>query len=133
MPQGTNVTEGYYRWSFHERFCGQRRPELFTAGVLILHDNVWPKILEPVSTVIENSSWESLLQSFFSPDKSPPDFALFPKLKKSLWGKYFLTVEEASNAVTQVLREMNKDRAQQHDIKSYMLNWLNRLLSTHCW
>jgi hypothetical protein len=40
---------------------------------------------------------------------SPPDFDLFPKLKKPLRGKRFRSIEEASNEVTQVNRRINNE------------------------
>jgi hypothetical protein len=38
---------------------------------------------------------------------SPPDFDLFPKLKKPLRGKRFRIIEEVSNEVTRVIRRIN--------------------------
>jgi hypothetical protein len=43
----------------------------------------------------------------YSPDMSPPDFDLFPKLKKPLRGKSFRSIEEVSNEVTRVIRRIN--------------------------
>jgi hypothetical protein len=43
----------------------------------------------------------------YSPDMSPPDFDLFPKLKKPLLGKRFRSIEEVSNEVTRVIRRIN--------------------------
>jgi hypothetical protein len=40
---------------------------------------------------------------------SPPDFDLFPKLKKPLRGKRFRTIEEVSNGVTRVIRRINNE------------------------
>jgi len=45
----------------------------------------------------------------YSPDMSPPDFDLFPKLKKPLRGKSFRSVEEVSNEVTRVIRRINNE------------------------
>jgi hypothetical protein len=40
---------------------------------------------------------------------SPPDFDLFPKLKKPLDGKRFRGIEEVSNEVTRVIRRINNE------------------------
>jgi hypothetical protein len=40
---------------------------------------------------------------------SPPDFDLFPKLKKPLRGKRFSSIEEVSNEVTRVIRHINNN------------------------
>ena len=50
-----------------------------------------------------------LPQSPYSPDMSPSDFELFPKLKKSLRGKRFRSTEEVSNEVTQEIRRINSE------------------------
>ena len=45
----------------------------------------------------------------YSPDMSPPDFDLFPKLKQPMRGHRYSSLEELSAAVTQAVRQMNKD------------------------
>jgi hypothetical protein len=40
---------------------------------------------------------------------SPPDFDLFPKLKKPLHGKRFRSLEEVSNEVTREIRLINNE------------------------
>jgi hypothetical protein len=45
----------------------------------------------------------------YSPDMSPPDFDLFPKLKKPLCGKRFRSVEEVSNEVPRVIRHISNE------------------------
>jgi hypothetical protein len=43
-----------------------------------------------------------------SPDVSPPDFDLFPKLKQPMHGQRFSSLEETSAAVTRAIRTLNK-------------------------
>jgi hypothetical protein len=45
----------------------------------------------------------------YGSDMSPPDFDLFPKLKKPLHGKCFRSIEEVSNVVTRVIRRINNE------------------------
>jgi hypothetical protein len=40
---------------------------------------------------------------------SPPDFDLFPKLKKPLLGKCFRSIKEVSNEVTRVIGRINNE------------------------
>jgi hypothetical protein len=40
---------------------------------------------------------------------NPPDFDLFPKLKKPLRGKRFRSIEEVSDNVTRVIRRINNE------------------------
>ena len=59
--------------------------------------------------ILENYGWQVLPQPPYSPDMSPPDFDLFPKLKKPLRGKRFRSIEEVSNEVTRVIRRINNE------------------------
>jgi hypothetical protein len=43
---------------------------------------------------------------------SPPDFDLFPKLKKPLRGKRFRSIDEVSNEVIWVIRRINNEGVQ---------------------
>jgi transposase len=82
---------------------------MFAAGVLILHDNARPHVSRAVSEILEKYGWQELPHPPYSPDMSPPDFDLFPKLKKSLRGKRFRSIEEVSNEVTRVIRCINNE------------------------
>ena len=62
--------------------------------------NVRPHASGAVSVILEKYGWQVLLYPLYSPDMSPPDFHLFPKLKKPLRGKRFRSIEEVSNEVT---------------------------------
>ena len=59
--------------------------------------------------ILENCGWEVLPHPPYSPDLSPPDFDLFPKLKKTLRGKRFATIEEASTEETRVIKQLNSE------------------------
>lgn len=47
----------------------------------------------------------------YSPDMSPPDFDLFPKLKEPMRGRRYSSLEELSTTVTRAIRQMNKNGA----------------------
>jgi histone-lysine N-methyltransferase SETMAR len=81
---------------------------MFAAGVLILHDIALPLLSRAVSEILEKYGWQVLPHLPYSPDMSPPDFDLFPKLKKPLRGKRFRSIEEVFNEVTRVIRRINK-------------------------
>ena len=44
----------------------------------------------------------------YSPDMSPPDFDLFPKLKQPMHGRRFSSLEELSTDITQAFQHRNK-------------------------
>jgi len=82
---------------------------MFTASVLILHDNTRPHASGTVSEILKKYGWQVLPHPPYSPDMSPPEFDLFPKLKKLLRGKRFRSIEKVSNEVTQVMRRINNE------------------------
>jgi len=82
---------------------------MFAAGVLILHDKAWPHASGAVSESLEKYGWQVLPHPPYSPDMSPPDFDLFPKLKKPLRGKRFRSIDEVSNEVTRVIRRIKNE------------------------
>ena len=59
----------------------QKRHALYKAGVVLIHDNATPHKSNPIKTVIDHFDWEILPHSSYSPDLSPYDYDLFPKLK----------------------------------------------------
>ena len=52
--------------------------------------------------------WEVLLHAPYSPEKSPPDFDLFPKHKEPMNGRSFSSLGELSTDGTRAIRHMNK-------------------------
>jgi histone-lysine N-methyltransferase SETMAR len=66
----------------------------------VRHDNARPHASGAVSEILETYGWQVLPHPLYSPDMSPPDFVLFPELKKPLRGKSFRSIEDVSNEVT---------------------------------
>ena len=71
--------------------------------------NARPHASGAVSEILKKYEWQVPPHPPYSPDRSPPAFDLFPKLKKPLRGKRFRSVEEASNGVTRVTRRINNE------------------------
>jgi histone-lysine N-methyltransferase SETMAR len=112
VPPGSTVTAAYYRKFLQEVLCPKirrKRPAMFAAGVLILHDNARPHASGAVSEILENYGWQVLPHPPYSPDMSPPDSDLFPKLKKPLRGKRLRSIQDVSNEVTRVIRCINNE------------------------
>jgi len=110
-PEST-VTTAYYRKFLQDvlrpKIC-QKMPAMFAAGVLTLHDNARPHTSGAVSEILEKCGWQVLPHPPYSPDMSPPNFDLFPKLKKPLRGKCFRSIVEVSNEMTRVIRRINNE------------------------
>jgi histone-lysine N-methyltransferase SETMAR len=51
----------------------------------------------------------TLYHTPYSPDLSPPDYFLFPKLKMKLKGLHFVDITENQEAVTNELKELQKE------------------------
>jgi transposase len=75
----------------------------------VRHDNARPHASGAVSEILETYGWQVLPHPPYSPDMSPPDFDLFPKLKTPLLGKRFRSIEEVSNEVTREIRRINNE------------------------
>jgi len=84
------------------------RPDLLGDGPLILHDNARLHLGKAVTDLLSKYEWELLPHAPYSPDMSPSDFDLFPKLKEPMRGHRFSSLEEVSAAVTRAIRELNK-------------------------
>jgi len=71
--------------------------------------NARPHASGAISEILEKYGWQVLPHPLYSPDVSPPDFDLIPKLKKPLRGKRFRSIDEVSNEVTRVIRRINNE------------------------
>jgi len=86
----------------------ENRPDLLGDGPLILHDNACLHLGKVVTDLLSKYKLEVLPHAPYSPDISPPDFNLFPKLKEPMRGYCFSSLEEVSAAVTRAIRGLNK-------------------------
>jgi histone-lysine N-methyltransferase SETMAR len=112
VPPGSTVTGAYYRKFLQDVLrpkIRQKWSDMFSAGVLILYDDARPHVSGAVSEILEKYGLQVLPHPLYSPDTSPPDFDLFPKLKKPLRGKRFRSIDEVSDEVTRVIRRINNE------------------------
>jgi hypothetical protein len=58
---------------------------------------------------LEKYGWQVLPHPLYSLDMSPPDFDLFPILKKPLRGERFRSIEGVSKEVTRVIRSIKNE------------------------
>jgi len=79
------------------------RPDLLENGVLILH-KARPHLGKDVRELLDGYSWEALTHPPYSPDMSPPDFDLFPKLKINMRCVRFSRLEDLSASVTRPVK-----------------------------
>jgi len=102
VPRGTSVTAMYYHDWMQKlgRKMHKNQPEFLGNGPLILHNNARPHLGKVVTNLLSKYEWGVLPHAPYSPDMSPPDFDFFPKLKESMCGHHFSSLEEVSAAVT---------------------------------
>jgi histone-lysine N-methyltransferase SETMAR len=86
----------------------QKLPDLPGDGPLILHDNARPHLGKVVTDLLSKYKWKVLPHAPYSPNMSPPDFDLFPKLKETRRGHRFSSLEEVSTAVNRAIPGLNK-------------------------
>ena len=66
---------------------------------IVLHDNARCHVANNVTLLLRRWQWEILERPPYSPDMSPCDFDLFPKLKEPLRGHRFHDVSSVLHAV----------------------------------
>ena len=89
VPKGSSVTGKFYRESVLTQlvdFYLKRRPRTGVRGTKFLHDNAPAHKSATVPEYLKESGLDVLDYPPYSPDLSPCDFWLFPKLKEMLAG-----------------------------------------------
>ena len=89
VPKGSSVTGKFYRESVLTQlvdFYQKRRPYTGVRGIKLLHDNAPAHKSATVQEYLKESGLNVLDHPAYSPDLSPCDFWLFPRLKEMLAG-----------------------------------------------
>jgi histone-lysine N-methyltransferase SETMAR len=110
VPTGQTVNGLYYKHFLQEILrpaIRKKRRHLLEAGPLLLHDNATPHKSAHVTSLIDQYGWETLRHPPYSPDLSPCDFDLFPKLKLPMRGTRFNDLEDLKDAVATQVRRIN--------------------------
>ena len=92
VPKGSFVTGKFYRESVLTKlvdFYQKRRPRTSVRGIKLLHDNASAHKSTTVQEYLKQSGLYVLDHPLYSPDLSPCDFWLFPRLKEMLAGHRF--------------------------------------------
>ena len=110
VPIGKTVNQEYYRtflMTVLRPAIRKKRPELFECTPLILHDNAACHKAGRVTSRLTLYHWDILPHPPYSPDMSPPDFDLFPKLKEPLRGVRFDDLDALEVEVASQIRRIN--------------------------
>ena len=112
VPKGSSVTGKFYRESVLTQlvdFYQKHRPSTGVCGIRLLHDNAPAHKSSTVQEYLKESGLDVLDHPPYSPDLSPSDFWLFPRLKEMLAGLCFESHCGIGSAVYQCLQHIPKE------------------------
>ena len=125
VKRGRSVTGRYYRdvvLKKLKKYFEKRRPATGFKHVRLLHDNAPAHTSSIVTKFLESERVTVLPHPPYSPDLAPCDFFLFPKLKKFLSGRRYLSRQALGSAIHQYLRSIPKSV-----YRDAFKKWINRL------
>lgn len=110
VPEGQTVNGEYYLGVLHHLWkrIGRVRPE-YPAGkqLFLLHDNAPPHKTKKVNEFLMKIEISLIDHPPYSPDLSPCDYFLFPKLKSKMKGAFYDDIPAIQAAVTEVLKNIS--------------------------
>ena len=124
-PSGHTITGRFYKNSVLKKvkeFYNKKRPSKGLSGVHLLHDNASSYKSEVVKSFLASEKVKVLNHLPYSPDLSPCDFFLFPRLKKMLSGNKYTSRTSLGSAIYQCLQQIPKE-----DYLSAFRDWVKRL------
>ena len=98
---------GVFDWLL-KRIRRVRTAKFQSSEWVLLHNNAPSHNAAIVKKFLVNRNVAVLHHPPYTPDLAPADYFLFPKLKFSLKGQRFQTVEEIQSAVTRELNNISK-------------------------
>ena len=111
VPEGKKVNAKFYMGVLDRLLKKIRRvstAKFQSNEWFLLHDNAPSHNAAIVKKFLANRNVAVLHHPPHSPDLAPADYFLFPKLKFSLKGRHFQTVEDIRCAVTRELKNISK-------------------------
>ena len=110
-PSGHTVTGRFYKNSVLKKvkeFYNKKRPSKGRSGVHLLH-NAFSHKCEVVKAFLASEKVKVLNHLPYSPDLSPCDLFLFPRLKKMLSGNKYTSRSSLGSAIYQCLQQIPKE------------------------
>ena len=111
-PSGHTITGRFYKNSILKKvkeFYNKKRPSKGWSAVHLLHDNASSHKCEVVKSFLASEKVKVLNHPRYSPDLSPCDFFLFPRLKKMLSGNKYTSRSSFGSAIYQCLQQIPND------------------------
>ena len=110
-PSGHTVTGRFYKNSVLKKvkeFWDYKRPSKGWSGVHLLHDNASSHKCEVVKSFLASEKVKVLNHPLYSPNLSPFDVFLFPRLKKMLSGNKYSSRSSLGSAINQCFQQTPK-------------------------
>jgi len=124
VPSGQTVNQQYYTevlTKLHE--CVRRkRLELWRNGWILHQDNAPAHNALSGKQFLANKNITVLEHPPYSPDLTPCDFYLFPKIKSVLKGTHFVSVEDVKAKTAEILNSLTD-----HDLRNCSEHWQHRM------
>jgi len=112
VPEGKTVNSEFYKGVMDrllKRIQRIRPAEFCSRDFFLLHDNAPAHKAASVCQFLTPKNVTNFYYPPYSPDLSPPDYFLFPKLKIKLKRLHFANVAEIQEAVTDELKKVQKE------------------------
>ena len=125
VPKGSSITGKFYRESVLTQlvdFYQKRKPRTGVCSIKLLHDNAPAHKSATVQEYLKESGLDVLYHHPYSPDLSPCDFWLFPRLKEMLAGHRFESHCGIGSAVYHCLQHIPKE-----DYRVVFRKWVDRI------
>jgi len=112
VSEGKTVNAEFYKGEM-DRFLKRIQPVLPSAfcsrDFFLFHDNAPTHIAVSVCQFLTPKNVTTLYHLAYSPDLSPPDYFVVPRLKMKLKGLHFADVAEIQGAVIEELKKVPKE------------------------
>ena len=111
-PSGHTVTGQFYKNSVLKKvkeFYNKKWPSKRWSGVHLLHDNASSHKCEVVKPFLSSEKVKVLNHPPYSPDLSPCDFFLLPRLNKMLSGNKYTSRSSLGSTIYQCLQQIPKE------------------------
>ena len=114
VPRNTTVNTEYYKDLLEclRNYVPRKRPEKWTNSFLLHHDNALCCTSLLVWQFLSNKNITVCPHPPYSPDLAPCDFWLFPKVKMTMKGKRFESIQDIEAAMTAQLKTLTKEDLQ---------------------
>ena len=109
VPEGKKVNAEFYKGVVSRllKHIHQVRPSAFwSRDFFLLHDNA---PTHKAASICQFLTKRNVTTLYHSPNLSPPDYFLFPKLKIKLKGLHFVDVAEIQEAITDELKKVQTE------------------------